>query len=137
MNSITANSPWGATYFAKNTPVASFLGLFLIFSVQKHIQIILCDMSSERARTYLFDGVSFFIEKSRKILTLSATFLFSYFFTSNPSLIRLVRSDRCSHKTTVPTIVHFPPQVSHLEWHFFCFFRNNIFVLICFLCTST
>jgi hypothetical protein len=26
-----------------------------------------------------------------------------------------------SHKTTVPTIVHFPPQVSHSEWHLFQF----------------
>jgi hypothetical protein len=35
------------------------------------------------------------------------------------------------------TVVHFPPQVSHSEWHLFSFFLKSIFVLIFFLCTCT
>ena len=41
-----------------------------------------------------------------------------------------------SHKTTVSTIVHFLPQVSHSE-HLFRFFLNSIFVpIFFFFCTD-
>ena len=132
---VQQTAPTECHFCSQNTPVASFFGgsFFLIFSVQKYKWFYVTCLLNGQAHISTWWGAIFLLKNRKRPHWMQLFCL--VIFGPTRSLVPIDQFPQ--NYRAYNTVVHFPPQVSHSEWHLFCFFLKSIFVLIFFLCTCT